>query len=382
MYAESKARTYMYRLLYTNTIADGAEDVLVETHTRNAIGNASVLYYFPAAIGITIGRLLHLTNTSLLLVGRLFNLLVYVLLCYIAIRKIPIGKNLLFAIATLPIAMQEAASFSYDCIINGVAFVFLAYAVYAINSENKINTRDICILLFLTMQMALVKGGVYLPLCFIILLIPYERHWKNYLYALFTTIFILCAYMKNNIVGIIKRLLITQKENINGFTGGEMYSIGYLIKHPMKLMSLYINTIFVEGDAYIQGVLGGELGVFQLYMPWFTVFITLIVLILLCKHGKQSNYIKRKMSKIWIGLMSFGSVLLVCLSMLVAFTLKSYNFIEGVQGRYFMPILFLPFFLYKICDKKRYNVDVRKVFMVYYINHIIMLFCVLMIVFK
>jgi uncharacterized membrane protein len=243
----------------------------------------------------------------------------------------------------------------------------------------------VAVLLFLIMQMAYVKGGVYLPLCFLVILIPYERGWKlkgKVRYYVGIIVLILASFLKKNIISIIKRLQTVQGSNINGFNGGEMYTFGYLLHHPFKLVSLYVNTIFVEGDAYFQGVFGGELGVFQLYMPWFTVIVTFLALIFLSIDKEQKMILKKGFSRVWIGLIFVGSALLVCLSMLVAFTTTDYNYIEGVQGRYFIPIILLPFILLANKKGKTLMTDNNKIIGIYLLNHVIECLYILMIVFK
>jgi uncharacterized membrane protein len=385
MVGEVKAKVSSYRRIYTSLFSKTDREELTECYSKSSLGNASVIFYLPAAIGISIGRMLHWGSFPMLMFGRFCNLLTYVLLTYWAMRKAVFGKKLLFIVSTLSIVLQESASFSYDGMINAFVFVMLSYCFYMMEKENKIKTIDVAVLLFLIMQMAYVKGGVYLPLCFLVVLIPYERGWKlkgKVRYYVGIIVLILASFLKNNIIGIIKRLQAVQGSNINGFNGGEMYTFGYLLHHPFKLVSLYVNTIFVEGDAYFQGVFGGELGVSQLYMPWFTVIVTFLVLIFLSIDKEQRMILKKGFSRVWIGLMFVGSALLVCLSMLVAFTTTDYNYIEGVQGRYFIPIILLPFILLANKKGKTLKTDNNKIIGVYLLNHVIECLYILMMVFK
>ena len=86
------------------------------------------MYYLPA-LGITIGRVLHFGSMLTFLLGRFFNLLLYTALVGLAIKVIPKGKMILFMVAMLPMSLQQAASFSYDAMINATSILVLAFTV-------------------------------------------------------------------------------------------------------------------------------------------------------------------------------------------------------------------------------------------------------------
>ena len=54
------------------------------------------LAYLPQALGITLARLLGLGGLGLLYMGRLFNLLFLAGMGYLAMRRMPFGKEVLF----------------------------------------------------------------------------------------------------------------------------------------------------------------------------------------------------------------------------------------------------------------------------------------------
>ena len=72
------------------------------------------------------GRILGLSAMLTFQLGRIFNLLVFILLIRLAIGVTPYWKNLFGALGLLPITLQQAASASYDAIINGLVFLSIA----------------------------------------------------------------------------------------------------------------------------------------------------------------------------------------------------------------------------------------------------------------
>ncbi len=60
------------------------------------------LAYVPQAVGISVARLLGMTTVPLLYLGRLCNLLFFVVMTALAMRRLPFGREVLFGVALLP----------------------------------------------------------------------------------------------------------------------------------------------------------------------------------------------------------------------------------------------------------------------------------------
>ena len=122
-------------------------------------------------------------------------------------------------------------------------------------------------------------------------------------------------------------------------SGVELYNLSDLLHEPNKLVRIYQNTVNLLGDSYIQESIGGKLGRLNVYIPWYIMiaFLFLVVLSTVTQEGEKS-YI-RKGQRCFIVLLSCISAGLVMLSMLLAWTQNTYNYIIGVQGRYFLPAI-------------------------------------------
>ncbi len=373
-----------YRRLYTSFFTLADDQSLTSCYTKNAVANANILCFLPAALGITIARILGLGTIPLFFLGRLMNLIVSTLLIYLAIRKLPAGKYITMIYATLPIVLQEAASFSYDSIVNAVAIVFVAYCLYFAFDQKEKRLYDIIILLYSLIFMASVKGGVYIPLCFLIFLVPMQQKWtskKNRRYLFLVTVCIIVSFLQNNIVGLLQRILNKGNSSINPFSGMQMYTFGYLASHPKELVSLFVNTFFTETSRYIYEFFGGKMGsIYNLQMPWMYVIVFLVILLVAVTSDHVSKEITSRFAVVFCGVIVVGSILLVNLSMLIADTSMDYKSIQGVQGRYFIPCI-LPFILMvNFFMKKKQDVDLEKNHFIYYVTHIVFLFNILMIV--
>ena len=375
-----------YRRLYVELFETPENTELAKCKMRSGLGNANVLYYLPAAIGISIGRIAGLGTLMVFLLGRFMNLLAFVLLTYLALRKMPGFQSFFMVFAALPVMLQEAASFSYDCVLNAFAILFIAYCLFfASCRQEEVRLRDVFMLLFMLVQIASVKGGVYLPLCITVCIIFTERKWKlrhAWGYMLLTAGTAMLAFIQNNATRLIKNYFFTSRTRINPFVGSELYTIGDIISSPKKIIRVFINTFFQEGSRVIYEILGGKMGSLKdIQMPWLYEIIFLLVILFFLRQNVYR--LKSKASMIIALLGTAGTVLLLALSMLLADTSKKYDYIVGLQGRYYYPCIFAALMVCGMLMKKRTEeTGGEGVLAVYYVTHIVFLFNILMIVFS
>lgn len=298
------------------------------------------LGYLASALGIAVGRILRLGAVPVFYLGRLFNVAQYIALAYVAMRRIPYGKMVVFAISTFPMTLHLCASYSYDCMVIGVSLLFVAEVLRMIHGERVARGQLICcgVLAFILAPSKL----VYTPLLFLVLLIPGEKlrsafPWPRALKALL-------------IAAGVAGILVSQLGNLSGYVGESAgayvawadepgYDLGWVLQHPMGTVSIFVQTIARMGAYYACTMLGSSLGWFQLNLPPFLYvpFAVFFVLACLRRQGECGAYGFWRRS--WIALLVVGSCGLVLASMLLSWTPLSYSVIQGVQGRYFLPIL-------------------------------------------
>lgn len=330
-----------YQRLYNGFFSKSENDNLVECYMRDNSNNGGILLYWASTIGLTISRMLHFGTMPMYLMGRFFNLLAYCILVYVALKILPYGKITMGLLATLPISLQQAASFSYDALLNGYAMLFIAYCLYLSSEKRKLATRDILIIAVLVMLIAGCKGGVYLPMCLLVLYIPYKRGYrslKSYFPYGFILVITVLTFGKSYIVYLLQKLTASHGAISSGVSGTENYTFGYLLNHPLKLISLFCNTLFERTDAYMQNILGGSLGWFTIHIPWIYCIIFLVVLCISISAIASKINRKERILFLFISLCCF---ILVNFSMLIVWTPKTSDYIIGVQGRYFLPFIFL-----------------------------------------
>ena len=357
-----------YYQLWHSTL-DKAQDTDLNRVTYvDTSHQAPRLVYIPSALGIITGRLLHLSGMMTYQLARVFSLLAYVLLAWLAVAIIPFCNNLMAAIAISMIALQQAASASYDAMINGILFLFIALCLSLSYGKDK-KRRIIYTILIILMAVfiAISKGGVYTPVILLPLLLLSGRkhggqadrqdrldrrtrqHGKStldkekrkksgYKLVLATTGGAVA------IAGLIAWKFYPILVSLSAGTGtkGESYTPAYVIGHPLQLIYTYWRTVIEFGETLLRGMMGGRLGWHNIIISW--LFITPLILCLLLlvhvENERPPQELKYRITAIAISLLV---ILLTLTGMLLAETKIGDPAVLGTQGRYFIPVEILLF---------------------------------------
>lgn len=341
-----ESNSYYQLLKHTFEKPENTELVTVAyTDSSNIVPD---FIFLPTAIGISIGRLLGLSAMLTLQLGRVCNLIVFVLFVWIAIKRIPYGKNVMAALAFTPIALQQAASASYDPMITGVIFLYIA-SVMRIAEDAKASKRDIITAAMIVVLLALVKGGVYLPLLCILLIIFAQKDMRTMLKGIkkkwivcgVCAVFVVIVAMLYKFMPVLTSLMMSEVDEANQ---NSLYSLSYMVGHPLDVLYLYWNTIFKSGAGHLAGMVGGKLGWHDIQTNWILIIVILVSLWLLV-HVEQDTYTGSTKSRVCAGASCVVSIILIMLSMLFACTALKHTSIVGIQGRYYLPFAPLLFMI-------------------------------------
>ena len=153
------------------TSEPGSPDVLT-THSEVKAGQGSGSY-LAQALGIRLARAQGKNFYTMLLYGRLANLILYLLLAALAVWLAPTSlRGLLACVALLPMPLQLAASLSPDAAVLGLVFSFTALCL-RLRGENAVWWQKI--LLIVLGGLTAPGKAIYLPVILLCLLIPAEN---------------------------------------------------------------------------------------------------------------------------------------------------------------------------------------------------------------
>ena len=149
----------------------GSPDVLT-THSEVKAGQGSGSY-LAQALGIRLARAQGKNFYTMLLYGRLANLILYLLLAALAVWLAPTSLRGLFAcVALLPMPLQLAASLSPDAAVLGLVFSFTALCL-RLRGEKAVWWQKI--LLIVLGGLTAPGKAIYLPVILLCLLVPAEN---------------------------------------------------------------------------------------------------------------------------------------------------------------------------------------------------------------
>ena len=153
------------------TSEPGSPDVLT-THSEVKAGQGSGSY-LAQALGIRLARAQGKNFYTMLLYGRLANLILYLLLAALAVWLAPTSlRGLLACVALLPMPLQLAASLSPDAAVLGLVFSFTALCL-RLRGEKAVWWQKI--LLIVLGGLTAPGKAIYLPVILLCLLIPVEN---------------------------------------------------------------------------------------------------------------------------------------------------------------------------------------------------------------
>lgn len=336
-----------YYTVYHHLFEKVQDDSLVVTNaTTNTY--APMFVYFPAVLGMSAARLLGFGTIPMLMFARWCNLAFFALCIWWCMKKLPFGKMPLAVVALFPMTLQQCNSFSYDAVITSILFLFSTYIICMTYEEKELKVSDAAVVAVLSALLVYGKSGVYLPVCLAVLLIPskkFGRLWKKYAAAGACMGIGLLSYINRNSGTVTQVLSTTAETSAVGSTAGNAvsmgYTVGYFLQDPWKLIQMLANTVADKTEFYLESVVGQKMGWIEVEISRVVVigFIILFIISMLKVRGEK-QYVTTG-QKWWISIVCLMSVGMILMGMLLTWTPFGHVSIEGVQGRYFTPLLLL-----------------------------------------
>lgn len=341
--------------------------------------------YVTQALFVKAGSLLHLPFSMVYKLGRLGNLFLYCAVMYLAIKKTPVGKGIMTFLGLMPEPMMLAGVYSYDPAVT--AFLYLSFAwilSVMLMPEKKMTWKDYAVIMICFFWGCRIKA-VYAPLILLGLLIPMEKFRNRREELVMKGGFAaLCAAL---MLSFVLPVLLAPRDigDVRGENTSEKGQMAYILGQPLAYAKILFTNIFRTFPSYVFGEqslgLLGHQG--EVAFPWLIYAGSAAVIL----TDGQSDCGKNltKMQKLWMFLLSGAAAVLVWTSMYIAFTTPGNTYIDGVQGRYYLPFLFLVWVVFhpqcvKVeLEKKDYNALVLglagTVLFAAYAVHVLWQFC-------
>lgn len=297
--------------------------------------------YLPMVLGEKIAETLRLPLLANFYLVRLFALIVYLTIVYYSIKLTPARyKWLLLIIALLPTSLYQAATVSIDGLVNSMTFLLFSQFTLSIHNEGRVDRRSAIIVLIILTVLAVTKVPyILLGIPFLFLSVEGVDMGRTKLLKTFCASFVVGAVF---IWQLFTRHNTTRQVLASSVTVDPIAQISNILHHPLSFIATLGRTTYVYSDRWF-GELTSKLGNVSIGPPLLIGFLFLAVLVYFATKltdatetyfDENGRRVRRILA--WALLLT---VLAIMLSLYLVYCQVGAKIIDGIQGRYFLPIL-------------------------------------------
>jgi uncharacterized membrane protein len=352
---------------YGSLRLDAHDYVYANVETRSVY---SPLLLLPQALTLRyLGLSLQLPALAVYYACRFAGLLSYLILCWLALRSLPYGKWLMAILMVSPMALFQASTINTDTISNGIGFLFLGVSL-AFASKHEINWKSWWILLGLIALLFMAKVNLVFLVLLPFLLIRPSRFKMKYGYIVLAGAALALFLIEVGGWNVVAYSHFTRM--LEGANPSQQ--VRYILSAPLQFIKIIANDVWTNTAAYMQGWVG-VYGYNYFPVPALTYLlyplavIAALVAAAIRVHPQsaevssapapiqpealphpgqgiraaplsgQPRRIEQMQTPLVLILLFIIGYLLTIVSLYVAFTPVRSQFVAGVQGRYFTPVM-------------------------------------------
>ncbi|NQE71802.1 DUF2142 domain-containing protein [Nocardia gamkensis] len=297
--------------------------------------------YIPAAIGIRLGELFGLDVGGLLLLTRLAGLVAYLAVVGFGLYALRAHRVqwLAFTVAVLPIAVFQAGTVTADTMTNALAILVSALLVKALFLGERLGRVEIGALLAATILLPVSKP-TYVLLALLVALVPAERFGFSgprrgipwifaALGALAFAVWMKIAAPTGDGMGLMR-----PPHQWHSVRPGDQLS--GILRDPPEFVHVFGESIALRDQRWFSQFFG-ELGFAYVDVPALSMLACLLAFAVSLGIAERMTAPAFRRTLI-IALTMAASVAMIYVTLYMSFTPVGYYIIDGVQGRYFVPL--------------------------------------------
>ena len=344
------------KYLYSEFVNDQYVNHEVGKKKFSKYSTSSTLFvvYIPASVGILTSKVatkvLDLGSTaipSMIYFARLFSLLVTVLIIYNAIRITPILKKTMTTVALMPMTVFLSSMITYDGIIISSSLLLIAYTLRLMydTSIKEFKTKDILVYILLGFILFNYKF-VYITLFIMLPFIPTKK-FGSIKDKIIKLVIIAISIIGISLLFKIPTLLLPKTVDVGSHLVSAQQK--YIKTHVFDFIKIVGKNIIDQRSFQLVSMIG-LFGLVDTYLPMPIIFFYLGLLLVIAlidnDEIKKGLYIKTKLSlvlAISLSVFAIFGIMYIGWTPTQTGKIGTYDLV-GVQGRYFIPLLF-PFLL-------------------------------------
>lgn len=295
--------------------------------------------YIPSAIGFAVSEKLNLSVGRSVALARLVSGMVCVFIMAAALffaRKHKF-KWVIFSVALLPSVLFQFSTITADSYTIAVAALSVSLILSSILSPEKRITRSRYIVIGGSLLLLSFAKINYVPFSLILMAIPLIKFHDSRKIAMSIKLALAVAPM---IIAAALLVVYGSKDyyiNHSGMVGLDQYGqLRHVLTDPLGFAKVALDTIYMYTWDWTNNVFGAFGWLYPAGPGGVGIVLSLLAFIISSAYAFVDFKIKTTVYMLIAGLVSVGSILL---SLYMAYTPLDYPLINGIQGRYFIPIL-------------------------------------------
>jgi uncharacterized membrane protein len=288
--------------------------------------------YAPQAIACLIGDWTASRPLVTFYMGRLLNLGVFVLSLALAIKRNPQLGWIAGIVALLPMSLYMAASFSPDAFTMAVSFYLTSTLLSAINASESVSKGSIATIFVLSTVLALCKPPYFL-LAALFIAIPKSRFGvgrQKILYIAGLTVCLAAAALLST--ATVSRNFYPMRRDAQIDPRAQMVYVG---ENPSRFLRIVSQDYLEHGREYARHFVG-HLGWLDVPLPMAIIILDWLLLISVALSTSGGPLLPSH--RLLACAILLLCLLVISLSQYIAWTPVRASRIEGIQGRYFLPL--------------------------------------------
>lgn len=337
-----------------NFISDTLDSNATETLLIAGMGQYFPLAYFPQSTSMFFGRLFNF-NAGTIYYLACFVMLIFAAICVLlSMKLLPEKKFLIFLIATLPMYLSEIISTSADAMIYSVCTLGTAWLISMRKKTEPITDKEIFFLVVLSISLALLKS-VYGAILLLYFLMPSSRFKKFSYYIAFGIFLLLLELFTSSVWNYLSVELGEVSMWSRFYMGYDNVDVASQKNFMLNNFGVFLKTFFdsvINLQVWFTNSFVGWIGSYLGMMPdWFCKISIGCIFIGSIFGDLKLNAFQRAIIFV-ITLSSFFGIFAIEYLM---WTPVGNNIIDGVQGRYFIPIALVSFSIFSRFNPPKYS---------------------------
>lgn len=299
--------------------------------------NLVIFPYLAAAAGIALARLVGFSALGCFYAGRIANLAVYVLLAWLALRRLKRFRPLFLAVLALPMSLYMAASYNYDAILLG-CYAWAATWFFTGETE-PVENRDLAAFLAVFLVMNAIKPWINLLWLAALWCVP-RKNWKarlpRWALALAAVAAAVCLSRFVDWYGVAMR--VNYPEIGRQMAGADMLAqLRFVLANPLRYLAVLAGTLY-ENRFFV-----GQLGLFgalDLPIEAINLLSPLALLLGAALSAPDAKALRpRRAAGLAVWALVYGAGAIT--AMYITWTPVGMVRVIGLQARYFLPVFLL-----------------------------------------